>query len=64
MTCKLKRSTARSARSARVRLSRAGKIYASGTMSRLVARRTVKAGRYTLTITKRDHVQRIAVQVR
>jgi len=47
-----------------VRLSRAGRIYASGTMSRLVTRRTVTAGSYTLTILRRDHVQRIAVRVR
>jgi len=60
----VKYSTAKSARAGRVRLTRAGRIYASGTLARLVAHRTVTSGSYVLTIAKPGRVQRIAVRVR
>lgn len=64
VTCKVtlaKRSTA----TARVgaRLSRGSRVYASGTARSLVGRRSIRPGRYTLTLLYRHHREKVRVEV-
>lgn len=48
---------------AAARISRGRTIYASGTTARLVARRKIRRGGYTLTLIYRDHMERLAITI-
>jgi len=64
VTCKVTFTNRRRSTRARAVLTRGHRVYASGTAGRLVARRAIRRGRYTLTLTYRGHRERMPVTIR
>lgn len=63
VTCKVSFGSRRAPASARARLTRGSVVYASGTAGRLVARRRIRPGRYTLTLVTRAGKTRLPVVI-
>lgn len=64
VTCKVTFGSRRARAGTRARLTRGRTVYASGTVRRLVARRSIRAGRYTLTLVSRAGKTRLPVVIR